>query len=406
MRIRSNHIVIAVVLLLAGFFLLVYLRSTSAKDGGGTNVIEEAKRLREQGRGSTVRDGLLPGEEGSMENTGTIELPGTVFEAGEIVNSEMTVKEIFVANRGKAPLEITEIRTSCGCTVGEMEKNVVKPDGKQITQIPPGGRMPMKITIDPFRIPGFHSRKTLTVYNNDPKNPQPSIDVAVTIVPEYTVEPDALEFGNLEKGQAAEATMIVREANAPDLDITGVEAGHAAKPTPAAGAPAGPATPLYTVDVQKRPESDWASPDHPEWAVTLRLSPDLPTGTFKDTFFILSNSKRVDRVGFHVSALVDTFFTVAPAMFSVRNAVSPGQEQVATAVVSAEAPLTLEELTVTGEALQVTSRPGDKPNTVFIDLGVRPDATPGLKNEIVSFRVKSGDKSVEHSMRTFASVKG
>ncbi|MCC6489942.1 MAG: DUF1573 domain-containing protein, partial [Candidatus Hydrogenedentes bacterium] len=366
MRIRSNHIVIAFVVSLAGFFLLVYLRSTSATDSGGSNVIEEAQRLREQGRGSSVRDGLLPGEQGSMDSTGTIELPGKVFDAGEIINSDFTVKEIFVANRGKAPLEISEIRTSCGCTVGEMEKNLVMPGGKQVTQIPPGGRMPMKITIDPFRIPGFHSRKTLTVYSNDPKNPQASIDVAVTIVPEYTVEPNAVEFGNLEKGQSAEVTMIVREANAPDLEITGAEAGRAAKPTAADGTPAAAAAPLYTVDVQKRPESDWASPEHAEWAVTLRLSPDLPTGSFKDTFFILANSKRVDRVGFHVSALVDTFFSVAPAMFSVRNAVSPGQEHIATAVVSADEPLTLEELMVTGEALQVTSRPGDKPNTVFI----------------------------------------
>ena len=404
MRIRSNHIVIVVIALLAAFFLLVYLRSTDATGGESGNIIEEAKRLRSQGAGSQVTDGTIPGGGAPIELAGSIELPGEVFEAGELVNTGPTVKEIFVANRGKGPLNIAEIKTSCGCTVGEMDKNVVKPDGKKITQIPAGGRMPMKITIDPFRIPGFHSRKTLTVYSNDPKKPQVSIDVAVTIVPEYIAEPAALEFGNLEKGKAAEATMIVREANAKDLDITGVEAGSDAKAKD--GTAGAPESPLYTVDVQKRPVAEWASPDHPEWAVTLRLSPDLPTGSFKDTFFILSNTKRVDRVGFHVSALVDTFFSVSPAMFSVRNPVSPGQAQIATAVVSSEEPLTLEELTVSGEALQVSSRPGDKPNTIFIDLGVRPDASPGLKNEIVSFKVKSGDKSVEHSMRTFASVKG
>ena len=35
--------------------------------------------------------------------------------------------EVAVYNRGGAPLKITKVTTSCGCTVGQMTKNVIMP---------------------------------------------------------------------------------------------------------------------------------------------------------------------------------------------------------------------------------------------------------------------------------------
>ncbi|MCL4691176.1 MAG: hypothetical protein KJ060_01490, partial [Candidatus Hydrogenedentes bacterium] len=105
-------------------------------------------------------------------------------------------------------------------------------------------------------------------------------------------------------------------------------------------------------------------------------------------------------------ANVESFFSVTPTMLSVRNAVDPGSSQIATAVVSSETAFSLDDVEVTGEAFSVAVRDGDKPNTKFLDLGVRPDAGPGLKNESVSFTVRSGDKAVKHTMRAFASVTG
>ena len=407
MRVRTSHLVVTIMALIAIFVLLAYLRLNGAfgvtKSG---DFLEEVKQLRESGGGSDTVAGTIHAV-GELYTGAKIGVETTHFDMGLIDNTKTTSKTMPVYNRGKVALEIPEIRTSCGCTLGELPKNSRKDDGTPVTVIPPGGELPMTITVDPFRIPGFSSEKVLTLFSNDPDSPSVEVIVSATVKPEFTLEPDTLDFGSIEIGSQPEAKILLREVDAPDLDITGLRPGRNASTSPDAdGETPDLESAKYTLDLEKRPESAWQSPDHPEWEITVRLAPDLPAGEFRDSFVIESNIKRVDVIGYRIGAIVDSFFTVAPTMLSVRNAVEPGNDHIATAVVSSAKDFSVEDLDVSGTAFTVEIRQGDTPHTFFIDLGVRPDAGPGLKNERVSFTVRSGDKAVKHSMRAFASVTG
>lgn len=403
MRIRSSHIVVAIVALIGTFFLLVWLRASSAKVGSDQDIIQQARELRAEGAGSQATEGLLPSADVALKNIPVLDATTDLYDMGEITNTGPTTEELEVYNRGNGPLEITEVRTSCGCTIGQFDTNSVKPDGRKATIIPPGGEAPMKITVDPFRIPGFASRKTLTIYSNDPKRPTVMVDVAAHVRPEFTMAPPILDFGTVQRGDSPEASIIIRQEDAPDLLITGVEPG---RPTLAGGKIEEKEGEKYTLALHKRPESAWASPDHPEWEIAVKLSPDLPVGAFHDSFTILSNVRRVSRLTYKISANVEAFYTVSPTMLGVRNAVDPGQERIGTAVVKADRPFQLEDVAITGSGLTVSTRPGDSSDTEFIDVGVTPDAHSGLHNETLSFTVKSANQTVHHTMRVFASVKG
>ncbi len=412
MRVRSSYVVITMLLVIGAFVLFAWVRmntATGVSDAKGHDeaFLEQVRELRKSGRGSAARDGLIrAGDvESGIPNGPKLEVETTDFDMGVIDNTKPTTETMAIYNRGKSPLQILNIRTSCGCTQGELEKNGTASDGSPTTLIPPGGELPMSITVDPFRIPGFSSKKVLTLYSDDPVKPTVEVNVSAEVKPEFTLEPESLDFGTVENGKVDDATVILRQANAENLDVTGVEPGRNAVKKGDKGVEASDVT-QYTLDLKKRPKDQWKSPDHPEWAIAIHLGPSLPVGAFRDTFRILTNSKRVRIFPYRVAAEVHSFYDVAPTMLSVRNAVDPGSEHVATAVVSSDTTFSVEDLKVSGDAFTVAVRDGDKPNTKFIDLGVRGNATPGLKNERVTFKVHSGDKTATHIMRAFASVKG
>lgn len=409
MRIRPNHVIAVILIVVGVFFVVAYMRTSGAsKVPEDTNeFLAEVRAMREAGQGSTVRDGLLHGGPDGSLGGPKIELEATKLDLGEIDNSKPTTTTLMVYNRGGAPLEISDIRTTCGCTVGEMEKNGFRSDWMPVPFIPPKDQLPMTITVDPFRIAGFDSTKVLTVISNDPVTPAVEIPVTARVRPEFTLEPESLELGSVQNGESNEARVILREADTTDLEVTEVRPGrNATRKTGPEDTDVDSGEILYSLDLNERPQSEWANPDRKEWEILVKFAPNLPVGTFSDSFHILTNTKRLPSFAYRVSANVESFFSVTPTMLSVRNAVDPGSSQIATAVVSSEAEFSLDDVEVTGEAFSVAVREGDKPNTKFLDLGVRPDAGPGLKNESVSFTVRSGDKAVKHTMRAFASVTG
>ena len=110
----------------------------------------------------------------------SIELETNHYEMGTISNEEPTKGQVMVYNRGKSPLQISRVTTQCGCTQGAMAK------GQET--IPAGGQAPLEVTVDPFRIPGFSSTKTLTLFTNDPKNPSIQVKVSADVDPSVLFE--------------------------------------------------------------------------------------------------------------------------------------------------------------------------------------------------------------------------
>ncbi len=409
MRIRSSHVIAGILVLIGGFFLVAYLRTSGATklDGDSGDFLEEVSVLRESGRGSASQEGLLSGSKDGSPDSARIDVETNDFHLGLIDNTKPTTEKMAVYNRGTGPLKILDIRTTCGCTQGELPKNAKDEHGKPITVIPPNGKMDMSIVVDPFRIPGFHSRKTLTLISNDPLTPSLEVAVEADVRAEFSMEPEALELGAIENGTPREAKLIIRQVEDTDFEVTEVRPGrNATRKSESGDTDVDSGVVQYSLDLRERPRSEWASPERKEWEIVVTLAQDLPIGVFKDAFYIHTNVERVGRVPYAITANVESFFSVTPTMLSVRNAVDPGSSQIATAVVSSESEFSLDDVEVTGEAFSVAVRDGDKPNTKFLDLGVRPDAGPGLKNESVSFTVRSGDKTVKHTMRAFASVTG
>ncbi len=112
------------------------------------------------------------------------------FNFGEQHN-EQTIEHTFVLrNEGDATLEITNIRSSCGCTVGHVSTR----------SIPPGGTSEISGRYN-LRGRQGNQRSVLTVETNDPKAPRTQLTMAGVAVQELQIRPNRVFFGQVYSGQ-------------------------------------------------------------------------------------------------------------------------------------------------------------------------------------------------------------
>ncbi len=128
-------------------------------------------------------------------------------------HTEQTIDHTFVIrNEGNATLEIRNIRSTCGCTVGEVSSR----------SIPPGGTS--EIT-GRYNLQGRRGtqRSVLTVETNDRDQPRTRLIMSGIAIQELHVQPNRVFFGQVHSGQ--KETRQIQLIGLPDkpFEIQGIE---------------------------------------------------------------------------------------------------------------------------------------------------------------------------------------
>ncbi|MBI5370295.1 DUF1573 domain-containing protein [Candidatus Uhrbacteria bacterium] len=105
-----------------------------------------------------------------------IEIEPPSVDLGDIArNGGIVSASVQVANRGKRPLEINRLSTSCGCTTAKMDQSPIAPSASRT----------LTITFDPMVHPDQEGPLTRVVYiqTSDPKRPEVEITVTGRVIP-------------------------------------------------------------------------------------------------------------------------------------------------------------------------------------------------------------------------------
>ncbi len=96
--------------------------------------------------------------------------PETKHDFGDVKQGETVSTDFAFTNKGKSELNIYKVKTSCGCTVSELQKSKLKP----------GESSTIKVT---FNSAGHNGRdeKEITVYSNDPNAPEYTLKIISNI---------------------------------------------------------------------------------------------------------------------------------------------------------------------------------------------------------------------------------
>ncbi len=207
-----------------------------------------------------------------------IEIETDHFDLGEIESDAIAEDFVRVYNRGNSDLVITKVTTECNCTEGEMLEQV----------IPAGGEGLLRITVNPSRIEGNDSTKTLTLFSNDRGTPAAEIKISATVLPGIVWEPKRLDFGEIPQGQGAELRVRIRQKQNSPLIITEEFRGGN----------------RYMVgEFVEIPPEERAAPDKVEYELIVRVLPETPVST-QALNFVLVTSARDGRVSFMAVARI------------------------------------------------------------------------------------------------------
>ena len=302
-----------------------------------------------------------------------IETSTVLYDIGTIPNDRAAEGEFAVFNRGTAPLIINKVTTSCGCTQGKAVE----------TTIPPGGQTAIKVTVDPFRIPQFTSRKTLTISTNDPANPQVKVDVVARVEPELEWEPASIDFGVIERGQPAEATILIRQLQEAPLDLANIHVSGAEG--------------NFTAASVARPESEWKTPGKREFSVTAKLSADAAVGPFSGTIAIETGLARLKRVTVHAKANIKGPYAIEPRQVVLRDA-KAGQVFPAAFTVSSEGALEIKGVVPTTGGTTITPHPAADGKSVVFDVTIGMSPTNRLIRDVLNLDMVADGKACKEKI--------
>ncbi len=125
----------------------------------------------------------------SSKDKPKVEVKTTYFDLGKMKVSEQKTAEFSLKNAGNKPLQLFDITSSCGCTVGQI--SYLGKDSKEFgmhsvgsfeTPIAANTEAKVKVTYRPYVMPVYGQvERQVFVSTNDPANPKLTFQVKAFI---------------------------------------------------------------------------------------------------------------------------------------------------------------------------------------------------------------------------------
>ena len=384
MRTKANWVAGGII---AGLALLVFLilwvdaRQDEAPDEDWLDILRsQPSHMAAEDHGGSPH--MLPGVDADLANAPAIAVRDEHVHAGVISRDGPSEVEIAIFNEGRRTLEITDVMTDEGCMVADIGERAIRGGGETV----------MTVVLDPTFMHGFEGEYELTLVSNDPRRSRLPLRITAEVEPEFAIEPRHFELGEVARGETVEQTLRVQQASDVPFSVTGVEPLREA--------------PGLIVDYEQAPESEWEHPERPEYLVGAVFSPppEVEVGPYQAFLSLNTSLQRLPRLRVDVTAEVVSFHEVEPRRIRISDPVQRGQEEIASAVVSADRPIDIEDLTVTGDDFTVDLRPGDDPATAQIDVNVASDAQTGRRTARIEFSVASDQETVSDSIQLIVRI--
>lgn len=209
-----------------------------------------------------------------------------IFDAGQVPVGEPIDVVFEIENRGDAPLSITEVRPTCGCTVAEFDETIAAGETGEV-----------HATVDTTSLAGPNA-KAITVFTSDPENPRIQLTVQSDVKPFLTVAPGYARFTTFvrEERDQTQSQLL----SAPDfegLEVVGVE------------------SPADFVEVSYREaRADERAEDAAgkQWRIDVTLDKSAPIGPVADHVVVRTNHPKQPTVEIPISGFVRPMVAVTP----------------------------------------------------------------------------------------------
>ncbi len=136
-----------------------------------------------------------------------------IYDFGAVGSGDKVMHNYAFTNAGQEILIIKEVRPSCGCIAALVSSN----------EIAPGGTGVVKVTFHTEKYTGRQTR-TVSVYSNDPGQPEVDLTIQGNIEAEFALEPESVQFGDIEKGTSITKAIKLIQLGKEELILNKAEA--------------------------------------------------------------------------------------------------------------------------------------------------------------------------------------
>jgi hypothetical protein len=188
-------------------------------------------------------------------------------------------------NTGTAPLQITDLKPSCGCLVPRCDR-----------EIPAGGSGSVTVTMESAALRGA-IKKNLVVCSNDAERPEVALTVKALVRPSVELVPASNFLLPLRRGQSVERIVTVNSYEAPPAQILKIESSE----------------PFLKAEVLpvETSSDDKQSPSQQQVRVTVL--PEAPYAPFAATVTIETNNASHSRLVLNVNGYPEGAVSASPA---------------------------------------------------------------------------------------------
>lgn len=301
-----------------------------------------------------------------------IEILPALLDMGTVPRDVLATAKFTIYNRGTEELKLTkDPKPSCGCTSATVGTKVIAP----------GGQTELTAILDLKKVHGFSTTKSVQIFSNDPDNARKIVRFKVDIEPEYVLEPNELDFGEVAKGQEVTKHIILRQTGKQKFTLTKVRA---------------PSNyPALRFTFEQRPKDQWLQPGYCEYDITATLSPEAPPGRFNERFFVTTDLKHLANVSFTAKGSIKAFYKVKTASSLRREAlvgnIRHGETKEKVVTITADRPIEIKDVSIVlkyplpdaPNPLTAEVVAGAGPNEKFINLTAAKDLPAKRSRSVV-----------------------
>jgi hypothetical protein len=209
-----------------------------------------------------------------------------IKDLGVVPKGDKVAHDFVIRNEGSSPLEITDVRATCGCTVADYDKVIA-----------PGQTGKVHVEVDTTTFNGPIA-KGVTVFTNDPENAQIELTIRAKVEPYIQARPGYARYITVQ-GEEKTGTIAqtIASPEGTPFDVVKVDS-----PYPF----------LTTTFREAKPEERIADSQGKQWRIEMALSNDAPVGALADHVRITTTHPKQKLVTIPVSGFVRPVIAVTP----------------------------------------------------------------------------------------------
>jgi hypothetical protein len=269
--------------------------------------------------------------------------PEKSHDFGMVPRGVKVKHDFLLVNRLSEPITIVNLRPSCGCTSGKAYASTVAPGQSTVIEAEMDTR-------------NFVGAKATVLFVNlitaGGREAEARLAVSSFILSDIVLNPGAVDFGTVKRGQPASQVLTIDRINRPDWKFTRMVS----------------ATKSLNAQLVETSRKDGAV----SYSLTVSVKPDAPAGLLRDELRLISNDPETPSIPVMVTGVIRGDLTAAPSVLSLGQVHSSAGAQ-GRFVVRASRPFAIRSIEGAGDGFVTSSPDGTRQAAHVVTVAYKPE---------------------------------